>query len=68
MLGWVVRFIMVAAGIIAGWFVPKDDIGYAIIQLVVVLFFMAIISVVVLYYSRWREKKKTAGQDLPPSR
>lgn len=31
MLDWIARFIMLAAGIIAGWFVPKDDIGYSVI-------------------------------------
>lgn len=28
MIGWLVRILMLGAGIVAGWFVPRDQLGY----------------------------------------
>ncbi|MBN9063029.1 MAG: hypothetical protein BGP06_17925 [Rhizobiales bacterium 65-9] len=57
MIGWIVRIMLVGAGVIAGWFVPKDDVGYAVIQFVVALVFIAAASAIGIYWPRWRRRR-----------
>lgn len=49
MIGWLVRILMLAGGVVAGWFVPRDELGYTIIQFVVVLLIILAASVATLY-------------------
>ena len=49
MIGWLVRILLLAGGFVAGWFVPRDELGYAIIQFVVVLLIILAASVATLY-------------------
>jgi len=49
MIGWLVRILLLAAGVVAGWFVPRDELGYAVIQFVVVLLTILAISVATIY-------------------
>ena len=63
MLGWLIRILLLGAGIIAGWFVPRDQLGYAIIQMVVVLVLIVMASVAVIYFPARRGRKSKTGQD-----
>lgn len=56
MVGWIVRIMLIGAGVVAGWFVPKDETGFAVIQFVIALLLIAALSVVGLYWptlKRW---------------
>jgi len=56
-IGWLVRILLLAGGVVAGWFVPRDELGYTIIQFVVVLLIILAASVATLYLPalrRWR--------------
>ncbi|MDE1173792.1 MAG: hypothetical protein PW790_09005 [Parvibaculaceae bacterium] len=61
MLGFVVRILLLGAGIIAGWLIPRDDAGFAVVEFVIVLVFFALASVAILYvpklWARWKERK-----------
>ncbi len=37
MLGWIARAIMIVAGVIAGWFVARDDTNFDLIQMSIAL-------------------------------
>lgn len=65
MLGWLVRILMLGAGIVAGWFVSRDQLGYTIIQLVVLLLLILVISVVVLYSPFRRRQAKRPPPENP---
>jgi len=54
-MGWLVRAVLLLAGIVAGWFVPRDQLGYVVIQFIVVLLMILALSIVALYYSRIRD-------------
>lgn len=58
MIGWLVRILMLGAGIVAGWFVPRDQLGYTIVQFVVLLLLILVVSVVVLYLPIFRGRPK----------
>ncbi|MGM4985491.1 MULTISPECIES: hypothetical protein [Rhizobium] len=58
MIGWLVRILMLGAGIVAGWFVPRDQLGYTIVQFVVLLLLVLVISVVLLYFPIHRGRTK----------
>ena len=58
MIGWLVRILMLGAGIVAGWFVPRDQLGYTIVQFVVLLLLVLVISVVLLYFPIRRGRTK----------
>lgn len=49
---WLLRIILACTGVVAGWFVPHDDIGYTIIQFVVFLLMILAASVLLLYCQR----------------
>ena len=49
MIGWLVRFLLLAGGVVAGWFVPRDELGYTIIQFAIVLLIILAASVATLY-------------------
>lgn len=54
MIGWLVRILLLAGGVVAGWFVPRDELGYTIIQFVVVLLIILAVSVTTLYLPELR--------------
>ncbi len=58
MLGFVVRILLIGAGVIAGWLIPRDDVGFAVVQFVIVLLLFALASVAILYAPRIRERWK----------
>ena len=49
---------LLGAGVVAGWFVPKEGVGYIIIQFVVVLVVIAGSSAAIMYsprFKKWRD-------------
>ena len=46
MLGWIVRFVMLIASIITGWFVARDtpsiDVIEMVVSLLLIIFFLAV--------------------------
>lgn len=53
-MGWLIRIAIAGAGVVAGWFVPRDQLGYTIIEFVVLLLLILVVSVVILYFPRLR--------------
>ena len=53
-MGWLIRIFLIGAGVVAGWFVPRDQLGYTVVQFVVVLLSILIVSIAVLYFPRLR--------------
>ena len=51
---WLIRILLAGGGVVAGWFVPRDQLGYTIVQFVVVLLLILMVSIVVLYFPRIR--------------
>lgn len=62
-MGWFVRILLFLAGIVAGWFVPRDQLGYVVIQFIIVLLLILAISIVVLYLPRVRDFFKRLRSD-----
>ncbi|PTE12035.1 hypothetical protein [Mesorhizobium helmanticense] len=53
-MSWLIGILLAGAGVVAGWFVPRDQLGYTILQFVVLLLAILLISVVILYFPRLR--------------
>ncbi len=53
-MGWLIRIAIAGAGVVAGWFVPRDQLGYTIMQFVVLLLLILGVSVVILYFPKLR--------------
>lgn len=53
-MSWLIRIFIAGAGVVAGWFVPRDQLGYTIIQFVVLLLLILVVSVAILYFPRLR--------------
>jgi uncharacterized membrane protein YoaK (UPF0700 family) len=43
MLGWIVRIIMIVAGVVAGLFVARDAPNFGVVQMMVMLLLLALI-------------------------
>lgn len=54
-MGWLARILLLLAGIVAGWFVPRDQIGYSIIQFVVLLIMIFVVAMAALYLPKVRD-------------
>jgi hypothetical protein len=59
MLSWVVRAIMFAAAIIAGWFVARDAVNFGVIQLVAALFLITAFVAVAAFWEALAERLKS---------
>ncbi|NTI72481.1 hypothetical protein [Rhizobium rhizogenes] len=53
-MSWLIRILMAGAGVAAGWFVPRDQLGYTIMQFVVSLLLILMVSVIILYFPKLR--------------
>jgi hypothetical protein len=54
MIGWVIRLLMIAAGVITGWFVAKDAPIFGIAQVMVCLLLLTLIVAVLAFWPpRW---------------
>ena len=57
MISWIVRFLMIAAGVVTSWFVAKDAVNFGVIQLMVALMLLTLIVAVLAFWpSRWTIK------------
>ncbi|MBI1291475.1 hypothetical protein GC173_09565 [bacterium] len=54
-MAWLARLLLLLAGVIAGWFVPRDEIGHAVMQFVVLLIVIFVVSMAVLYLPKVRD-------------
>lgn len=54
MISWIVRFLMIAAGIVTSWFLAKDAVNFGIVQMMVALLLLALtVALVAFWPSRW---------------
>jgi hypothetical protein len=54
MLGWIVRGLLIAAGVVAGWLVAKDSPQFGIMQMGVALILVVLIVWVLAFWpERW---------------
>jgi hypothetical protein len=65
MIGWFVRMLVLGAGVVAGWFVSRDQLGYTIAQFVVLLLLILAVSVLVLYFPIHRGRTKRPPPNSP---
>lgn len=49
MIDWLVQTLLFAGGVVAGWFVPHDELAYVIIQFAVILLIILAFSVALIY-------------------
>lgn len=54
-MGWLARFLLLLAGLVAGWFVPRDDVGFSFIQFVVLLIIIFVVAMAALYFPKVRD-------------
>ncbi len=54
MISWIVRFLMIAAGVVTGWFIAEDAVNFGIVQMMVALLLLTLIVAVIAFWpSRW---------------
>jgi hypothetical protein len=54
MLGWIARVLLIAAGVVASWFVAKDSPQFGIMQMAVALVLVVLIVWVLAFWpERW---------------
>jgi uncharacterized membrane protein YoaK (UPF0700 family) len=54
MVGWIVRLLMIAAGVVTGWFVAKDAPIFGVAQVMVALLLLTfIVAVLAFWPHRW---------------
>jgi uncharacterized membrane protein YoaK (UPF0700 family) len=54
MLGWIVRVLLIAAGVVASWFVAKDSPQFGIMQMAMALILVVLIVWVLAFWpERW---------------
>lgn len=63
MVGWLVRLIFIPSGIIAGWFVAKDQPNFSAVQLVVGLLLMFFIVLVMIVAARLEDMRGRSAGD-----
>ncbi len=66
MIGWLVRLVLIVAGIVAAWFVPRDSINFSVIQIGVVL--VAVLLIAIGSLGIPRVAAAAAGVDGPQER
>lgn len=58
MLAWIVRVIMIAAGVVTGLFLAKDAPNFGVVQMMVMLLLLALIVAVFAFWpERWSLKR-----------
>lgn len=58
MVGWIARFLLIAAGTVTGWFVARDEPNFGVIQLATALLLLTfMVAVLAFRPARW-----TAGR------
>jgi len=52
MIGWIVRILMIAAGVLTGWFVAKDAPIFGVAQVMVALLLLTFIVAILAFWPR----------------
>ena len=50
MIGWIVRALMIAAGVLTGWIIAGDAPLFGVVQIFVTLFLMAFVVAVIAFW------------------
>ena len=54
MIGWIVRLLMIAAGVMTSWFVAEDALNFGVVQMMVALLLLTfIVAMLAFWPSRW---------------
>ncbi|KFG68619.1 hypothetical protein [Microvirga sp. BSC39] len=54
MFGWIVRFLLISAGIVTGWFVAQDAAIFGVVRVMVALLLIAaIVAILAFWPSQW---------------
>ena len=54
MLGWIVRALLIAAGLVTSWFVARDAAIFGVAQVMVALLLIAaVVAILAFWPSRW---------------
>jgi hypothetical protein len=54
MLGWIVRVLLIAAGVVASWLVAKDSPQFGVMQMAVALILVVLVIAVLAFWpERW---------------
>lgn len=57
MINWLVRGLLIVAGVVTGWFLAKDAPNFGVIQMVVALLLLTLIVAVIAFWpDRWTMK------------
>ncbi len=65
-MGWVVRVLLIAGDLVAGWFVARNAINFPIISLAAALFlFACLVALVAFWPTVVRLFRKLIGSDKP---
>lgn len=66
MLGWLVRVLLVAGGVIAGWLVGRDAPNFTFVQTVATLLLIVVVVAVFAFWPRllnpFRRRDRDAGR------
>jgi len=65
-MGWVVRALLIAGDLVAGWFVARNAVNFPIISLAAALFlFACLVALLVFWPSMVQLFRKLIGTDKP---
>ena len=67
MVTWIVRLVLVVAGMIASWFIAEDAVKFPVVQMTVaVLIIVFGVIVATFWRPRWNRKTtKSSGKNAP---
>ncbi len=66
MIDWLVRSLLIVAGIVTGWFIATDAPNFGVIQMVVALLLLtAIVAMIAFWPIHWRRKSHRSGRTIP---
>jgi hypothetical protein len=52
---WLVRILLALAGVVAAWFVSRDDLRFSTIQFVVLLIMLLLACIIGFYFPKIRQ-------------
>jgi len=63
MISWIVRILMIAAGVVTGWFVAKDAPIFGVAQMMVALLLLTLVVAVLAFWPhRWTITLNRSGK------
>jgi hypothetical protein len=74
MVSWIIRGILIVAGVVASWFVTKDSPQFGVMEMAVaMLLIVFIVGVLAFRPARWthlinrvHKRRQQAGKSVPP--